>query len=94
MALLDTFLSAFKGGERSRVPLAPGMMQGWYPAFDTGPAPRSYEYARAVTEGFLANPIAQRSVRVVAEGVGQAKDLLLGGAVKAKIAATREFFQK
>lgn len=30
----------------------------------------------------------------VADGVGQAKDLLLGGAVKAKIAATREFFQK
>jgi anthranilate phosphoribosyltransferase len=30
----------------------------------------------------------------VADGVGQAKDLLLGGAVEAKIAATREFFQK
>jgi anthranilate phosphoribosyltransferase len=30
----------------------------------------------------------------VAEGVGPAKELLLGGAVKAKIAATREFFGK
>jgi anthranilate phosphoribosyltransferase len=30
----------------------------------------------------------------VAEGVGQARELLVGGAVKAKIAATREFFQK
>jgi anthranilate phosphoribosyltransferase len=30
----------------------------------------------------------------VAEAVGQTKDLLLGGAVKAKIAATREFFKK
>lgn len=72
MAFLDTFLSAFKGGESARVPLAPGLMQGWYPAFETGPAPRSYEYTRAIAEGFLANPIAQRSVRLVAEGVGQA----------------------
>ncbi|TSJ78209.1 anthranilate phosphoribosyltransferase [Rariglobus hedericola] len=30
----------------------------------------------------------------VAEGVEQARELLVGGAVKAKIAATREFFQK
>lgn len=30
----------------------------------------------------------------VREGVGQARELLLGGAVKAKIAATREFFRK
>lgn len=30
----------------------------------------------------------------VAEGAGQARELLLGGAVKAKIAATREYFQK
>jgi HK97 family phage portal protein len=72
MALLDTLLSAFKGGARGHVPLAPGLMQGWYPAFEAGPAPRSYEYTRGVTEGFIANPIAQRSVRLVAEGVGQA----------------------
>ncbi|KPF63011.1 phage portal protein [Porphyrobacter sp. AAP60] len=72
MALFENFLSAFKGGERARVPLAPGLMQGWYPAFETGPAPRSYEYSRAVTEGFLANPIAQRSVRIAAESIGQA----------------------
>ncbi|MEZ0215605.1 MAG: anthranilate phosphoribosyltransferase [Rariglobus sp.] len=30
----------------------------------------------------------------VAEGAGHARELLLGGAVKAKIAATRKFFQK
>jgi HK97 family phage portal protein len=72
MALLDSLRSAFKGGERTRVPLASGIMQGWYPAFEAGPAPRSYEYTRAVTEGFLANPIAQRSVRILAESIGQA----------------------
>ena len=72
MALLDIFRSAFKGGERSRVPLAGGFEQGWYPAFDSGTAPCGYDYGRAVREGFLANPIAQRSVRLLAEGIGQA----------------------
>jgi HK97 family phage portal protein len=72
MPLLDTLLSAFKGGEHARVPLANGMMTGWWPAFDAGPGAGGYHYARAITEGFLANPIAQRSVRVVAEGIGQA----------------------
>jgi HK97 family phage portal protein len=72
MALFDTLISAFKGGERSRVPLSCGMPQGWHSVFDGGPAARSYDYARAVTEGFLANPIAQRSVRLLAEGIGQA----------------------
>jgi HK97 family phage portal protein len=72
MALLDTILSAFKGGERTRVPLAHGALQGWPPAFDPGPGLRGYDYAKAITEGFLANPIAQRSVRLLAEGVGQA----------------------
>lgn len=72
MALLDNLRSAFKGGERTRVPLASGIMQGWYPAFEAGPGLRSYEYTRAVTEGFLANPIAQRSVRILGESIGQA----------------------
>lgn len=72
MALLDIFRSAFKGGERSRVPLAGGIEQGWYPAFENGIAPCGYDYSRAVREGFVANPIAQRSVRLLAEGIGQA----------------------
>jgi HK97 family phage portal protein len=70
--MLERLLSAFKGGEAQRVPLAHGILQGWYPAFEVGPVPRGYEYARAIAEGFIANPIAQRSVRLVAEGVGQA----------------------
>ena len=73
MALLDIFRSAFKGGERTRVPLAPGTMQGWWPTFETGhQSARGYDYARGIAEGFLANPIAQRSVRLIAEGIGQA----------------------
>jgi HK97 family phage portal protein len=72
MALLDIFRSAFKGGEPSRAPLAHGVMAGWAPAFDSAFAPHGYDYRRAVEESFLANPIAQRSIRIVAEGVGQA----------------------
>lgn len=72
MALLDIFRSAFKGGEQTRVPLSSGFVQGWLPAFDSGYGPRGYEYTRAIAEGFLANPIAQRSVRLIAEGIGQA----------------------
>jgi HK97 family phage portal protein len=72
MSFLDNLLSAFKGGERARVPLASGVPHGWYPAFATGPAPSAYEYRRAIGEGFIANPIAQRSVRIAAEGIGQA----------------------
>lgn len=72
MALLDIFRSAFKGGEQTRVPLASGLMQGWIPAFESGPASSHYNYSRGIAEGFLANPIAQRSVRLLAEGIGQA----------------------
>lgn len=72
MALLDIFRSAFKGGEQTRVPLASGLMQGWIPAFESGPASSHYSYSRGIAEGFLANPIAQRSVRLLAEGIGQA----------------------
>lgn len=72
MALLDIFRTAFKGDAQTRVPLARGMMQGWQPTYECGPAASGYDYARGITEGFLANPIAQRSVRLLAEGIGQA----------------------
>lgn len=72
MALLEQLLSAFKGGEETRVPLAPGIMQGWTPAFAEAGGAKPYQYERCVREGFLGNPIAQRAVRIVAEGVGQA----------------------
>lgn len=72
MALLEQLLSAFKGGGDTRVPLASGMAQGWTPAFVESAGPRPYQYERSVRDGFLGNPIAQRAVRIVAEGVGQA----------------------
>lgn len=72
MTVLEMLRAAFKGAARNRVPLSPALVHGWLAACDSGPGPRPYDYARAIAEGFLANPIVQRSVRLVAEGVGQA----------------------
>ena len=71
MTFLDTLFSAFKGGGSQPVPLSPATMHGWMPAFADAGGGRPYQYERAVREGFLSNPIAQRAVRIVAEGVGQ-----------------------
>lgn len=72
MALFNSFLAAFKGGKQDRVPLAPGVWHGYLPAFEAVRSPRAFEYSSAVENSFLSNPIAQRAVRIVAEGVGQA----------------------
>lgn len=75
MTLMDTFLSAFKGGEPDRVPLSPGFAQGlpidWLHKEPTHTL-EPFEYTSAVRQSFLANPIAQRAVRIVAEGIAQA----------------------
>ena len=73
MSFLTSLVSAFKGGGGSRVPVARGFISPWAAAFDGGPLGRSpFDYAREVAEAYLANPVAQRSVRIVAEGVGSA----------------------
>jgi HK97 family phage portal protein len=68
MSLLSSLASAFKGGSRSRVPLARSFVSPW--SFALEPAP--FEYRGAVRRAFLDNPVAQRAVRIVAEGVGGA----------------------
>lgn len=73
MSFLTSLVSAFKGGGGSRVPVARGFISPWATAFDGGPLGRSpFDYSREVAEAYLANPVAQRSVRIVAEGVGSA----------------------
>ena len=73
MSFLTSLVSAFKDGGGSRVPVARGFVSPWATAFDGGPLGRSpFDYAREVAEAYLANPVAQRSVRIVAEGVGSA----------------------
>lgn len=81
MSFLATLAAAFKGaGERSPVPLdssgAAGFLPPWIgagaSAFEAGSPVPAFDYPSAVREAFLANPVAQRSVRIVAEGVGSA----------------------
>ena len=77
MSLLTSLVSAFKGGGGARVPVSRGVVSPWShwgaTAFDGGPPGRSpFDYAREVGEAYLANPVAQRAVRIVAEGVGSA----------------------
>ncbi|MEO1731300.1 MAG: phage portal protein [Pseudomonadota bacterium] len=75
MAWIDSLLSAFKGGETDRVPLAPGFASGipgtWQGALDAY-APERFEYTSAVRQSFLSNPIVQRAVRIASEGIAQA----------------------
>jgi len=72
MPMLDTLLSAFKGGSETRAPISSGTMPGCAPVFDGSVHSTAWRYETAVRDGFLSNPIAQRAVRIVAEGVGQA----------------------
>ena len=68
MSLLQSLAAAFKGGG-SRVPLARTFTSPWL--FGDLGNPRSpFEYNQAVRRAYLENPVAQRAVRLVAEGIG------------------------
>jgi len=70
MSFLETLAAAFKGGA-ARVPLARGSASPWF--FHEGSsASLPYEYNAAVRRSYLENPVAQRAVRLVAEGIGGA----------------------
>ncbi len=96
MAMFDTLLSAFKGGRDSRLPLAPGYANGfpggfpggWSASFENAGEPEVFEYTSAVRKSFLCNPIAQRAVRIVAEGIAQAPLCSGNAQVTALVAAT------
>ncbi len=72
MSFLTDLASAFKGGGGPRVPLTRGYVSPWATSFESASRREPYEYAQAVREAYLANPVAHRAVRVVAEGVGGA----------------------
>jgi HK97 family phage portal protein len=72
MAMFEKLLSAFKGGAQSRVPLSGALSGRCAPLFAGSGQRPAYNYDVAVRDAFLANPIAQRAVRIVAESVGQA----------------------
>ena len=72
MSFLTNIASAFKGGADERVPVSRGFVSPWAAAFDTAPHRTGFDYVREASEAYLSNPVAQRSLRIVAEGVGSA----------------------
>jgi HK97 family phage portal protein len=70
MSFIETLVSAFKGGGE-RVPLARAWNSPWvFAEYGGGKGP--FDYHAAVRRAYLENPVAQRAVRIVAEGIGGA----------------------
>ena len=86
MSFLHSLVAAFKGGG-ARVPLARAFASPWFFA-EPGGGRQTYEYQRAVGAAYLDNPVAQRAVRLVAEGIGGAPLLPADPALLALVAAT------
>ena len=86
MSFLRTLAAAFKGGASERVPLARSFVSPWLYAEGMARAP--FDYARAVKRGYVDNPVVQRSVRLVAEGIGGAPLLPCDPALAALVSAT------
>jgi HK97 family phage portal protein len=82
MSFFQTLAAAFKG-ERARVPLARSFASPWYVA-DAA----AYDYPSAVRRAYLDNPVAQRAVRLVAEGIAGAPLLPTVPALAALVNAT------
>ena len=73
MSLIERLTTAFKGGGgEARVPLGRALTAPWAYAFDHSARAAPFDYARSVRHAFMENPVAQRAVRIVAEGVGGA----------------------
>jgi len=73
MSMFTDLISAFKGGGSARVPIARGFASPWASAFEMrGASAPPFDYATSLEAGYASNPVAQRAVRIVAEGVGAA----------------------
>ncbi|WP_144095800.1 phage portal protein [Croceicoccus sediminis] len=72
MSFLETLGAAFKGSAPAeRPPLARPFASPWLFA-DGGNGALPYEYRSAVGRAYLDNPVAQRAIRMVSEGVAGA----------------------
>lgn len=72
MSFLDTLAAAFKGGAETRVPLARSFVSPWAHAFEPAGTRMPFDYQSAVRHAYLENPVAQRAVRLIAEGAASA----------------------
>ncbi|WP_338467026.1 phage portal protein [Novosphingobium sp. ZN18A2] len=88
MSFLETLSAAFKGVPApERPPLARSFASPWFAPDWRGGDARPFRYEPAVRAAYLRNPVAQRAVRIVAEGIGgvpvNASDTALGTLVSA-----------
>ena len=90
MSFLQSLAAAFKGaGASARPPLGRSFVSPWASADWRGGSARTpFNYSAAVREGYLRNPVAQRAVRLVAEGVGGAPIQSSDKALLALVCAT------
>ena len=88
MSFLSSLRAAFKGGAQGRVPLARNFVSPWSWAFERGGTRLPYEYRTAVRQVFLENPVAQRAVRIVADGIGGAPLAECDARARALVVAT------
>ncbi len=86
MSFLQSLASAFKGGS-GKVPLARNFTSPWIYADVTGSG-AGYEYNRSARRAYLENPVAQRAVRLVAEGIGGAPLVPADPRLEALVSAT------
>ncbi len=86
MTFLQSLAAAFKG-DGGRVPLARAFTSPWIFA-DGGGARAPFEYLGAVRRAYCENPVAQRAVRLVAEGIGGAPLKPSDPALEALVGAT------
>lgn len=75
MSIFQSLAAAFKGAAVTpRAPLGHTFISPWAEAFDWRGAEKRgpLDYPEAIRAAYLRNPVAQRAVRLVAEGVGSA----------------------
>jgi hypothetical protein len=85
MSFLQSLATVFKGAS-PRVPLARTFTSPWSFPEIGGRAP--FDYPSAVKRAYLDNPVAQRAVRLLAEGIGGAPLLPTDPRLAALVSAT------
>lgn len=76
MPFLQSLAAAFKAAGPSPVPVTRPALPAYAAALTPVGSARSFEYAPALAAAFGSNPVAQRAIRIVAEGVGSAPLLI------------------
>ena len=91
MSIFQSLTAAFKGEPvTARAPLGRSFVSPWAEAFEGrgGELRGPMNYPQAIREAYLRNPVAQRAVRLVAEGVGGAPLVASDPALAALVGAT------